>query len=66
MKICPDLTTISWEKAMLRGHGDFQRVNMHECIGETCAAYSDGICKKYDTEVKEQNINLEELLIEHD
>lgn len=26
VKICPDLTQVIWEKAMLVGNGDFQRI----------------------------------------
>lgn len=46
-KYCPDLTTIQWNQAMLRGHGDFQSVNLNECIGRMCVAYNDGVCEKY-------------------
>ena len=51
-KYCPDLTTIEWKHAMLRGNGDYQSVNLNECIGTACAAYSGGgMCKKYETNV---------------
>lgn len=54
MKYCPDLTTVLWEKAILRGRGDYQRVVLNECIKEKCVAYKDGICLKYQNTVCEQ------------
>lgn len=51
-KYCPDLTTIQWNQAMLRGRGDFQSVNLNECIGELCVAYNEGICEKYKVAVE--------------
>lgn len=47
MKICPDMTTVAWEKAIMRGMGDYQRVVLKQCVMEQCAAYDDGFCKKY-------------------
>lgn len=55
LKFCPDLTQVIWEKAMLVGNGDFQRIQLNECIKEKCAAYCNGKCRKYmnDVEVEE-------------
>lgn len=53
VKFCPDLTQVIWQKAMLAGNGDFQRIQLNECIKEQCAAYckEDGKCHKYMNEV---------------
>ena len=32
VKFCPGLTQVIWEKAMLAGNGDFQRIQLNECI----------------------------------
>lgn len=49
-KYCPDLTQKQWNQAMLRGQGDYQIINLNECIGEMCAAYDmeSGICRKFN------------------
>lgn len=54
LKFCPDLTQVVWEKAMMAGHGDYQRIQLNECIKEQCAAYceKDGKCKKYMNDVE--------------
>lgn len=54
LKFCPDLTQVVWEKAMMVGHGDYQRIQLNECIKEQCAAYceKDGKCKKYMNDVE--------------
>ena len=54
MKYCPELTTIQWQKAMLRGNGDYQTVVLNECIREKCIAYKDGFCVKYQNSVTEE------------
>ena len=43
-----------WEKAMMVGHGDYQRIQLNECIKERCVAYceEDGKCHKYMNEVE--------------
>ena len=41
LKFCPDLTQVVWEKAMMVGHGDYQRIQLNECIKEQCAAYCE-------------------------
>lgn len=48
VKICPDLTQVIWEKAMLVGDGDFQRIQLNECLKDKCAAYHEGRCCKYN------------------
>ena len=48
-KYCPDLITKQWNKASLRGNGDFQSINLNECLGKHCVAFNDGICEKYKT-----------------
>lgn len=54
LKFCPDLTQVTWEKAMMVGHGDYQRIQLNECIKERCVAYckEDGKCHKYMNEVE--------------
>ena len=54
LKFCPDLTQVIWEKAMMVGHGDYQRIQLNECIKEQCAAYceKDGKCHKYMNDVE--------------
>ena len=54
LKFCPDLTQVVWEKAMMVGHGDYQRIQLNECIKEQCAAYceDDGKCHKYMNDVE--------------
>ena len=52
LKFCPDLTTKSWQPAMLRGSGDYQTLEPHKCLKIKCAAYKDGKCQKYGTEVE--------------
>ena len=39
LKFCPDLTQVIWEKAMMVGHGDFQRIRPDECIIEPPQIY---------------------------
>lgn len=53
LKFCPDLTQVVWEKAMMVGHGDYQRIQLNECIKERCVAYckEDGKCHKYMNDV---------------
>ena len=48
-----------WEKAMLAGNGDFQRIQLNECIKEQCVAYckEDGKCHKYMNEVEYERNN---------
>ena len=53
MKKCPDLTRIVWEKAIMVGKGDFQRIILNDCITNHCAAYKNGKCMKYGTEITE-------------
>ena len=48
VKICPDLTQVIWEKAMCVGNGDYQRIQLNECLKEKCAAYYKGRCCKYN------------------
>ena len=54
LKFCPDLTQVVWEKAMMVGHGDYQRIQLNECIKERCVAYckEDGKCHKYMNDVE--------------
>ena len=39
---------------MMVGHGDYQRIQLNECIKEQCAAYcdDDGKCHKYMNDVE--------------
>lgn len=53
MKKCPDLTQIVWEKAIMVGKGDFQRIILNDCITSHCAAFKNGRCMKYGTFVKD-------------
>ena len=32
LKFCPDLTQVVWEKAMMVGNGDYQRIQLNKCI----------------------------------
>ena len=54
LKFCPDLTQVVWAKAMMVGNGDYQRIQLNECIKEQCAAYceKDGKCHKYMNDVE--------------
>ena len=59
LKILPRSYAGSMGKAMMVGHGDYQRIQLNECIKEQCAAYceKDGECHKYmnDVEMEEQH-----------
>ena len=54
LKFCPDLTQVVWEKAMMVGHGDYQRIQLNKCIKDQFVAYckEDGKCHKYMNEVE--------------
>ncbi len=55
VKFCPDLTQIIWEKGVMVGQGDLQRIKLNECIKDHCVAYckEDGKCHKYMNGVEE-------------
>lgn len=50
-KCCPLLVQKQEHKAIMIGDGDFTVSYMLPCIKEKCAAYKDGHCKQFDTEV---------------
>ena len=52
IKFCPDLIGKEEVKAVFIGHGDYVVPTFNPRLLEKCAAYKNGVCKKYDNDVE--------------
>ena len=53
MKACPLLVQSDTTPSLTISGESYTRVYFLQCIGDRCAAYKDGCCKKFDCQTRE-------------
>lgn len=52
IKYCPDLTGFEIRESYLRGGGTNKTVILNHCLKDSCVAYKNGKCIKYNSNVE--------------